>query len=86
VISTRVRVGATFVIWANSAAIGALLPTISKRSSVIARRPWTSRSIARRSTALRATINRLDRALLDQVVGAGLGRAPHPTASRAPRS
>ncbi len=59
VIRMRVRVGATLAIWANSAAIGALRPTISKRSSVIARRPCTSRSIARRSTALRsATINR----------------------------
>ena len=59
VMSTRVRVGATFAICANSAAIGALLPIISKRSSAAARSPATSRAIARRSSALRsATIRR----------------------------
>ena len=59
VMSTRVRVGATLAIWACSAIIAWLRPTISERSSASARSPWTSRAIARRSSALRrATISR----------------------------
>ena len=89
VISTRVRVGATLAICANSAAMGALLPTISKRSSVSARRPC---HLARHRPPLERVAQRhhqplaIER-LLHEVVGARLGRA-HGVGqrARAPRS